>query len=63
MARLNRNRLADTGDRPVVPKGRRGGEGRTGSSGLADVNVLCRMARHQGPTVHRELNSVSCDKL
>ena len=31
MARLNRNRLADTGDRPVVPKGRRGGEGRTGS--------------------------------
>ena len=35
---LSQNRLTDTDSRPVVAKGAGDGEGRTGSSGLAEAD-------------------------
>ena len=46
-----------------LPKGKQSGEGWSGRLGLADAIFLYRRGK-QGPTAeHRELNSVSYDKL
>ena len=50
-----------------LPKGGEAREGWTGSLGLADANYYIQTGtttKQQGSTVqHRELHSVSCDKL
>ena len=33
------------------PRGKEVGKGKTGSLGLADTTIICRMDKQQGPTV------------
>ena len=59
----NGNRLTDIEKRPVVAKEEGMVEGRIGNLSLADVNIVYRMNKQQGPTIRRrEIYSISCDK-